>query len=214
MQTIDFIDLGLRNFRDVWQIQKEFVARKKSAGENDAVLFCEHNKVVTFGRSGSRENLLLSCQELKERSIDFAVVDRGGDVTFHCPGQLVAYPIIDLKKIRRDIRFYLRSLEHVVINTLSAYNLSACASENFRGVWINGRKICSIGIGISNWITYHGIALNINNDLSLFNIIKPCGLKSDIMISLSEVLKCPVDFNEVKKKLKDNFCKIFKNDVI
>lgn len=209
MTNITFIDLGLTDFARAWQFQKDLVAHRKYNGGNDVLIFCEHRPVITLGRSSNEENLLFNPEQMKEKGIDFVKIDRGGDVTFHAPGQLIAYPILDLRKRNKDIRSFMGNLERVVINTLLFYNIKSHTKEAKRGVWVGNNKICSLGIGVSGWISYHGIALNISNDLTSFKYIKPCGLEARIMTSLSEILGDRKDMVEVKKVLLKQFMKVF-----
>jgi lipoate-protein ligase B len=209
MTNLTFIDLGLADFRKVWRFQKDLVAHRKYHGGNDILIFCEHKPVVTLGRRTKKENILLDSTNIKKMGIDVVKIDRGGDVTFHVPGQLVAYPIFDLKKKNRDIGLFLEKLEKVVINTLLFYNIKAHTKGKIRGVWVEDKKVCSLGIGISGWISYHGLAVNINNDLSYFSFIKPCGLNIDEMTSLVKILGKKKDINEFKKILLNKFIKTF-----
>ncbi len=209
MTHITFIDLGLTDFVKAWQFQKDLVAHRKYNGGNDVLIFCEHEPVITLGRGAKEENLLCKPEQIKEKGIDFVKIDRGGDVTFHAPGQLIAYPIFDLKKRSRDIRLFMRDLEKVVINTLLFYNIESYAGPTKRGVWTRNKKICSLGIGVSGWFSYHGIALNVNNDLAFFKYIKPCGLEARVMTSLSEVSGHKKNIDQVKRILQKEFIKVF-----
>ncbi|MFH1857186.1 MAG: lipoyl(octanoyl) transferase LipB [Candidatus Omnitrophota bacterium] len=203
MEKLAFIDLGITDFDKVWDLQKNLVFCKKKYGGSDVLIFCEHKPVITLGRMAKESNILINVGEMKEKEISLFKIDRGGDVTLHSPGQLVAYPIFDLKKRNRDIRVFMRGLEKVVIDTLLVYNIKARVKDTERGVWVGEKKICSLGIGVSGWVTYHGIALNVNNNLSFFSYIKPCGLDAVTMTSIRELADAEIDIKEVKKILAE-----------
>lgn len=179
------------------------------------LLFLEHLPVYTLGKSGNKENVLLDDEGLKEKSIRFFNTNRGGDITFHGPGQIVGYPILDLEKFYTDIGKYLRNLEEVIILTLEEYGIKGDRSAGETGVWVDSgvrgreRKICAIGIRCSRWITMHGFAFNVNTDLSYFNHIIPCGIVNKQVTSLEKELSYKVDMIEVKERLKKNFAKVF-----
>jgi lipoyl(octanoyl) transferase len=179
------------------------------------LLFTEHPPVYTLGKSGNKENVLLDDDELKEKEIQFFHTNRGGDITFHGPGQIVGYPILDLEKFYTDIGKYLRHLEEVIIQTLAEYDIRGERSPGETGVWIEPgvpgreRKICAIGVRCSRWITMHGFAFNINTDLTYFNHIIPCGIMNKKVTSLENELGYKKNIGEVKEKVKQNFEKIF-----
>jgi lipoyl(octanoyl) transferase len=179
------------------------------------LLFVEHPPVYTLGKSGNIDNVLLSEENLKARGIDFFRTNRGGDITFHGPQQIVGYPILDLEKFYTDIGKYLRSMEEVIILTLKEYGIEAGRSVGETGVWIDAdikgkeRKICAIGVRSSRWITMHGFALNVNTDLDYFNFIIPCGIQDKQVTSLQKELGHPVNFEEAKEKVKQNFERVF-----
>lgn len=178
-------------------------------------LLCEHPAVYTLGKSGSMENVLLSEAQLEEKNIQFFKINRGGDITFHGPQQIVGYPILDLEKFYTDIGRYLRELEEVIIKTLAEYNIIGERSKGETGVWIEPdvpgreRKICAMGVRCSRWITMHGFALNVNTNLSYFNNIIPCGIENKQVTSIEKELKHAVDITEVKEKIKKNFELVF-----
>ena len=184
------------------------------------LLLVEHPPVFTLGKSGNINNVLLSEERLKERGIEFFRTNRGGDITFHGPQQIVGYPILDLEKFDTDIGHYLRNLEEVVILTLSDYGIKAGRSKGETGVWIDPdvkgreRKICAIGVRCSRWITMHGFAFNVNTDLSYFNYIIPCGIQNKQVTSLQKELGKQMDFKEAKEKVKRNFEKVFDVELI
>jgi lipoyl(octanoyl) transferase len=183
-------------------------------------LLCEHPPVYTLGKSGNKENVLMNDDELAANDIAFFNTNRGGDITFHGPQQIVGYPILDLEHYYTDIGKYLRNLEEVIIATIAAYGISGVRSKGETGVWIDAdlpgkeRKICAIGVRCSRWITMHGFALNVNTDLSYFNNIIPCGIQGKQVTSMEKELGHAVDYNQVKMELKKNFERIFESEMI
>ncbi len=229
-QEIFFKDLGLRSYKESWDLQevllKQNVEIKSTANRDPSsvnshlstvnhLLFVEHPPVYTLGKSGHVENVLLNEEGLKARGIEFFHINRGGDITFHGPQQLVGYPIIDLDKFKTDLGWYLRSLEEVIILTMAEYGLKGERSKGETGVWLDTeikgreRKICAMGIKCSRWITMHGFALNVNTDLDYFNFIIPCGIQNKQVTSLQKELGREVDMDEVKEKVKRNFEIVF-----
>jgi len=184
------------------------------------LLFVEHPPVYTLGKSGNIENVLINEQMRSARGVEFFRTNRGGDITFHGPQQIVGYPILDLEKFETDICKYLRKIEEVVIQSLSEYGIDAGRSPGETGVWIDAnhlgkeRKICAIGVRSSRWITMHGFALNVNTDLSHFDFIIPCGIQNKKVTSIERELGHKVDFEEAKEKLKRNFEKVFNVELI
>lgn len=184
------------------------------------LLFVEHPPVYTLGKSGNKENVLLDDNGLKERKIQFFNTNRGGDITFHGPDQIVGYPILDLEKFYTDIGKYLRNLEEVMILTMAEYGLKGDRSTGETGVWIEPgiagreRKICAIGVRCSRWITMHGFAFNVNTDLTYFNHIIPCGIVNKQVTSLEKELGYKVDIEEVKEKIKKNFATVFDAELV
>ena len=226
-QEVIYKDLGMIGYKAAWDMQEltlqKNVAVKSHARINQPaadlmslathhyLLLCEHQPVYTLGKNGDESNVLLSEPALKKRGIEFFRINRGGDITFHGPGQIVGYPILDLEKIFTDIGKYLRLLEQVVIDTLAEYDLTGVRSKGETGVWLDpdlpgkARKICAIGVRCSRWITMHGFALNVNTDLTYFNDIIPCGIRGKQVTSLQKELGRLVDMEEVKQKLKYHF---------
>jgi lipoyl(octanoyl) transferase len=192
-----------------------FIQLSESLPTEHYLLFVEHSPVYTLGKSGNMDNVLLSEENLKARGIDFFRTNRGGDITFHGPQQIVGYPILDLERFYTDIGKYLRNIEEVIILTLNEYGIEAGRSGGETGVWIDAdikgkeRKICAIGVRSSRWITMHGFALNVNTDLDYFNFIIPCGIQNKQVTSLQKELGRFVDFQAVKEKVKGNFEKVF-----
>jgi len=230
-QEVIFKDLFLMEYGEAWKYQEELLLQntsiKSDAAKNDTVaetthhlLFCEHLPVFTLGKSGKEEHVLISKEELLKRNIGYYPTNRGGDITFHGPGQVVGYPILDLERFYRDIGKYLRALEEVIILTLSHYGISGERSQGETGVWIDpeikikARKICAMGVRCSRWVTMHGFALNVNTDLSYFNSIVPCGIPDKQVTSLSKELGADLDMEEVKNIIKTNFENVFECNLI
>lgn len=216
-------------YKAAWDLQEkllhENVAVKSDSNSNSAdtthyLLFTEHPPVYTLGKSGNKSNVLMSDEELAANNISFFHINRGGDITFHGPGQIVGYPILDLEKFYTDIGRYLRNIEEVIILTLADYGLKGDRSKGETGVWLDPdvpgkeRKICAIGVRCSRWVTMHGFAFNVNTDLSYFNNIIPCGIANKQVTSLSKELGREMDINEVKEKVKRNFEKIFEAEIV
>lgn len=189
--------------------------QKALAATKHYLLFCEHSPVLTLGKSGHEENILISKEEMARQGIQYFKTNRGGDITFHGPQQIVGYPIIDLEMFFTDIGKYLRSLEEVIILTLEEYGLKGERSKGETGVWLdsgipgNERKICAMGVRCSRWITMHGFAFNVNTNLTYFNTIIPCGIENKKVTSLQKELNRVLDYEEVKNKVKANFEKVF-----
>jgi lipoyl(octanoyl) transferase len=227
-QTVWFQDLGPISYQEAWDYQeallRENIAAKSLLREkgNDSppstenyLLFVEHPPVYTLGKSGKMEHVLISEEEMNRRNIQFYRTNRGGDITFHGPGQVVGYPILDLEKFYTDIGRYLRELEEVVILTLAEFGIASGRSTGETGVWIDPgikgqeRKICAMGVRCSRWITMHGFALNVNTDLAYFEHIVPCGIQNKKVASMQTELGHEVSMEEVKTRLKNNFEKVF-----
>ncbi len=185
-QQLLVYDLGQQPYGRALELQRR-LARRRISGEieDDLLLLVEHEPVVTLGRSTRSQSLLLSAAALAEKGIEVYEVERGGDVTFHGPGQLVGYPILDLRAHREDLHWYLRSLETALIGGLDTLGIAAAPNPGLTGVWSRGRKIASIGIHVKQWITYHGFALNVSTDLSYFDLIVPCGIRDVVMTSVA-----------------------------
>lgn len=229
-KKVVFKDLGAQSYKEVWdyqeQLLKESVNLKSPSNAGYArlpvnyFLFVEHSPVYTLGKSGKPEHVLINEHEREERGIEYFHINRGGDITFHGPGQLVGYPILDLDQFRTDLGWYLRSLEEVIIMTIAEYGLKGDRSPGETGVWLNPdakgkeRKICAMGIKSSRWVTMHGFALNVNTDLSYFNHIIPCGIQNKQVTSIEKELGHAVSMDEVKEKLKRNFEKVFEVELV
>lgn len=202
-------DLGLIDHQESLAIQKEVVSMVMGGLCPDTLIFCEHYDVFTIGRKGGFSDILASKEELEKLNVKVVFTDRGGNVTYHGKGQLIAYPIFDLRKDVKDIHLFLRKLELTVINLLKHYYIPASIKSGKTGVWVNEEKIASIGIALSHWVTYHGLALNVNTGLNYFSLINPCGVKDVKMTSMAEILKRPIDIGEVKEELRRSFTDIF-----
>ncbi|MBL8001218.1 MAG: lipoyl(octanoyl) transferase LipB [Flavobacteriales bacterium] len=233
MRTVHFKDLGRIDYATAWDLQtKLFQATidRKMANRGlpedqlvpteDHLLFCEHNPVYTLGKSGKQSHLLLNEQGLREKGVQFFPIDRGGDITYHGPGQIVGYPIFDLDHHFTDIHRYLRTLEEAIIGTLEAYGIKAGRIEGLTGVWLDGsdpfkaRKICAFGIRASRWVTMHGFAFNVNTDLGYFENIVPCGITDKGVTSMAKELGGPVDFEAVKQRLKLELADLFDVELV
>lgn len=209
-----YSDLGLIDYKKAWDLQHEIFKKRQLNEVDDILLLLEHTNTYTFGKSSDKANLLFNETELKHKNISVYDIDRGGDITYHGPGQIVGYPIINLSLWHEDTHKYLRALEEVIIETLLEFGVSSERNEKHTGVWINDKKICAIGIKVSRWITMHGFAFNINTDMDLFNGIIPCGIEDKGVTSLSEVLRAQINIDLVKQSLVNNFIKIFNYDKI
>jgi lipoyl(octanoyl) transferase len=206
-------DLGLRGYGETLEIQRE-LRRRRIAGElaEDVLLLVEHPPVVTIGRGTQASSLPLPPAQLERRGIEVFEVERGGDVTFHGPGQLVGYPILDLRGHRQDLHWYLRSLEDVLIQALGGLDIEADRNPGLTGVWTAGRKIASIGIHVKQWVTLHGFALNVTTDLDPFDLIVPCGIRQVVMTSVAaELLRADSEalMREVRGRVVGAFCEVF-----
>lgn len=232
MPIVQFKDLGLIDYKEAWDYQEKlFKFNVDSKIENrkaetivnqtkNHLLFCEHPHVYTLGKSGDESHLLLSETLLKQKGATYYKINRGGDITYHGPGQIVGYPILDLDFFFTDIHKYLRYLEEMIILTLKEYNIKAERYEGYTGVWIDAdnplkaRKICAMGVRCSRWVTMHGFAFNISPDLGYFNNIVPCGITDKQVTSLEKELNRKVDVNEVKEKLKKHFVQLFEAELV
>jgi lipoyl(octanoyl) transferase len=228
MEKVHFVNWGRIAYQEAWDRQtklhnelKDVKIRNRRTGSEDPhahfLIFCEHDPVYTLGKSGKMEHLLLSESELNSKNIDFHKINRGGDITYHGPGQIVAYPIFDLDYFFTDVHKYVRFLEEAVIRTLAKYGIQGIRIKEFTGVWLEAnkteprRKICAIGVHLSRWVTMHGLAFNINTDMAYFKNIVPCGIDDDDkeVTSLENELGREVDCEEVENVLKEEFKKLF-----
>ena len=229
---VQLIEVGLKGYQETWDYQEELfsgvVQRKiemRKTGEeeplpNNYLVFVEHPHVYTLGKSGKIENLLLTPEQLSTKGIDYFKINRGGDITYHGPGQIVAYPIIDLDQFFTDIHKYLRYLEEAVILTLAEYGIKGERYAGLTGVWLDpdiperARKICALGVRCSRWVTMHGLAFNVNSQLEYFENIIPCGIDDKAVTSMEKELGRKLDFEEVKEKLRNHLSELFQWELI
>ena len=229
-KKVNFQDLGLIDYKKCWDYQEKLFSEilaikssnrkeEKTNKTNNYLLFCEHPHVYTLGKSGDKKNLLVNEEYLKSKGATFYKINRGGDITYHGPGQIVGYPILDLDNFFTDIHKYLRFLEEAIILTLKEYGLNGERSEGETGVWFDvgtekARKICALGVKNSRWVTIHGFAFNINTDLSYYGNIIPCGIVDKKVTSLEKELGKKLEIERVKNKLKSYLVHLFEMEII
>ena len=201
--------LGTLGYAAALSAQKDAVRRRIAGEIPDTLLFVEHPHVVTLGKTAKREHLVAA-----RPGVEVVGTDRGGDVTYHGPGQVVGYPIVDLSALRRDVKWYLERLEDVLIRTCARYGLEAGRTEGMTGAWVGGAKIAAIGVRVERWVTSHGFALNANTDLSYFDLIIPCGLRGKGVTSLAKELGRPVDLDELRRMLAEAFGEVFDRAIV
>ena len=204
-----YYDLGIIDYKEAWDLQKNIFDLRYHNRIDDTLMLLEHPHTYTLGKTADKKNLVGNQEYLNKNKISVYDIDRGGDITYHGPGQIVGYPIIDLNNWKKDSHKYLRALEQVMINTFTDFGLEASRKDKFTVVWIGERKIAAIGVKISRWITMHGFAFNVNTDLSLFNGIIPCGINDKEVTSLEKELDKNLNINEVKLKVLKNFVDVF-----
>ena len=229
-QKVAYEWLTGKSYKEIWEYQSELhqsliLSKRKNQSSDEIpgatihhMLFCEHNPVITIGKSGKEEHLLLGENELASRDIEYYKINRGGDITYHGPGQLTGYPIFDLELFYTDVHRYVRELEEVIILSIAEWGIQGFRLPKYTGVWVgdgpernNARKICAIGVHLSRWVTLHGFALNVNTDLTYFNHIIPCGIKEDelTVTSIEKETGQKIDIRLVEEVLKSNFAQIF-----
>lgn len=229
-KKVQLIDLGTKDYKETWDFQENLfksIVDLKSANRNsdnpkatpNYLLFVEHPHVYTLGKSGDTSNLLLNEEQLKEKNATFYKINRGGDITYHGPGQIVGYPILDLDNFFTDIHKYLRLLEETIIRVLADYGIESSRSEGETGVWLDvgtpfARKICAMGVRASRWVTMHGFALNVNSDLGYFDNIIPCGIRGKGVTSMHAELNQKVDELAVEKKIIRYFSELFEAEIV
>lgn len=229
-KEVHFQDWGQVNYQDAWDKQEALfngiVQQKfdnRTSGKSDLtsnfLIFTEHPHVFTLGKSGKPEHLLLTKEELAQKQATYHKINRGGDITYHGPGQIVGYPILDLDNFFTDIHLYLRTLEEAIIRTLSDYGISAGRYPGYTGVWLDpdgdqARKICAMGVRSSRWVTMHGFAFNVNSNLDYFTYIVPCGIDDKAVTSMKEELGTAVDMKEVKQILRQHIAALFEMKLI
>jgi lipoyl(octanoyl) transferase len=205
MNPLLIVDLGLISYADAYAIQQRLVAARKANAIDDVLLFCEHPHVITLGRNANRTNLLASEHVLRQKNVELHATNRGGDVTYHGPGQIVGYPILNLDKIKRDVGWYVRTLEEAMIRASADFGIIAYRVPGKTGVWVQAapteEKLAAIGVHISRWVTSHGFAYNVSTDLRYFDLIVPCGIADRKATSLEKLLQRTVSLGEVKPRL-------------
>lgn len=224
MQTINdaecwAVECGFMPYAEAFDLQRRLVAARKAGSVPDVLILCEHPHVITLGRNGHQEHLLASQHLLRQMNVEFHPTDRGGDITYHGPGQIVGYPILDLTRIRRDVAWYLRQLEELMISVTADFGIQATRKPGMTGVWVErpahgdtppaAEKLAAIGVHLSRWVTSHGFAYNVSTDLRYFDLIVPCGLQGKRATSLESVLGRTVDCKEVRPLLIQRFGGIF-----
>ncbi|MEL6631272.1 MAG: lipoyl(octanoyl) transferase LipB [Bacteroidota bacterium] len=232
MEQIHYQDKGHISYKAAWDYQESLLKKnvdlKLAAGRGadplhiptaHHLLFCEHNPVYTLGKSGEESNVLIDEATRAEKGIEYFKINRGGDITYHGPGQITGYPILDLEKFRRDIGWYLRTMEQVMIDYIAEYGLKGARIDGATGVWVdsdtdNPRKICAMGVRCSRWITMHGFAFNVNTDLNYFNYIVPCGIDDKGVTSLQAELGREIPMEEAKEGIKRHFARLFEAEIL
>ncbi|MGK7395148.1 MAG: lipoyl(octanoyl) transferase LipB [Candidatus Cyclobacteriaceae bacterium M3_2C_046] len=231
-KKVAFRHLGLMDYKQAWDYQEDLFAgiiekkiKNRSLSHQEQLvtenylLFCQHPHVYTLGKSGHESNLLIKDEELKQKHATYYKINRGGDITYHGPGQIVGYPILDLENFFTDIHKYMRLLEESIILTLRSYEIEAGRIKGLTGVWLdhikqkNPRKICAMGVKSSRWVTMHGFAFNVNTNLDYFNFIVPCGISDKAVTSLSRELKQEIAIDKVEEELKRHIASLFKMDL-
>ena len=203
--SINFVYLGQRSYRPIWELQQKLHEAVKNETISSIVLFLEHDHVYTFGKNANKDFLLNSYP----KNVEVVETDRGGQVTYHGPGQIVGYPIINLNHFKKSVSWYMRSLEQVIITTLNDYNIIAERKDGMTGVWVDDEKICAMGVRLSRWVTMHGFALNLAPKMEYYDSMIPCGIQEYGITSMSDILCKDISMYEVIESLSTNFTKIF-----
>ncbi len=206
MNRIKIIDLGFLDYKNSWNYQKELQKKVLIGDCSDSIIFVEHDSVYTFGKNSDKSNLLVS----KDSKIKIYETERGGEITYHGPGQIVCYPILNLKNFKQSVTWYMRALEEVIIETLKLLNIKATRKDGLTGVWVKDEKIGAQGVRMTKWVTMHGFALNVNTDLRFFNDIIPCGIKDFGVTSIEKIIGKEQDLSLVKEHILISFAKVFK----
>jgi lipoyl(octanoyl) transferase len=215
MNPLLITDLGLLSWSDAYALQQRIVAARKAGAIDDVLLFCEHPHVLTLGRNASQKNLLASENVLRQKNVELRETNRGGDITYHGPGQIVGYPILNLDPIRRDVHWYVRTLEEAMIRASADFGISAYRIPGKTGIWVQPpgnipeEKLAAIGVHISRWVTSHGFAFNVSTDLRYFDLIIPCGIADRKATSLEKLLHRNVSLDEVRPRLAQQFTNLF-----
>jgi lipoate-protein ligase B len=206
--------LGIVDYETAHDLQKKILQERIDGKCPDHLILLQHNPVITIGRSGDNKNILVPKALLESFGITVHEIERGGDVTYHGPGQLTGYPIIDLRSYQKDVHWYLRQLEEVIIRFLSDYNIAGKRVSGYTGVWVGDEKIAAIGVAVKRWVTYHGFALNVNPDLSHFKLINPCGITDKEVTSIVKILGHDVSMEEVEDKVVSAFAEVFSVEIL
>ena len=217
MNSLLIVDLGLISYTAAFALQQQIVAARKAGSLEDVLLLCEHPHVITLGRNGKRENLLVSDDVLRQKGIAFQATNRGGDITYHGPGQIVGYPILDLTHMKTDVHWYVRALEEALIRASAEFRVRAFRIAGKTGIWVETEspdgsteeKLAAIGVHLSRWISSHGFAYNVSTDLRYFDLIVPCGIPERKATSLERLLSRPVLLDEVKPRLVEHLATLF-----
>ena len=205
MNRIKIIDLGFLDYKNSWNYQKELQKKVLIGDCSDSIIFVEHDSVYTFGKNSDKSNLLVS----KDSKIKIYETERGGEITYHGPGQIVCYPILNLKNFKQSVTWYMRALEEVIIETLKLFKIKATRKDGLTGVWVKDKKIGAQGVRMTKWVTMHGFALNVNTDLRFFNDIIPCGIKDFGVTSIEKIIGKEQDLSLVKEHILISFAKVF-----
>ena len=209
MRTVALCPLGRTRYADTWKLQQQVFDLKRRGAIGDVLIVNEHEHVYTIGKAGDDDHLLASDEELRQGGVEVFHIDRGGDITYHGPGQLVGYPILDLNTYGADIHRYLRGLEEVLIIALKDFGIIGVREDGMTGVWVKGEKIAALGVKVSRWITMHGFALNVNTDLTMFGRIIPCGIFHKGVTSMERLLGVPVSMKDVERSVAEAFEDVF-----
>ncbi len=212
-RDLKVINLGIEPYKTIWDYQYRLFDLRLKNQISDVLILLEHNHVFTLGKTAKLEHLLLNPRQLKDEGIELFEIDRGGDITYHGPGQIVGYPIIKLDELYKDLHKYLRNLEEVIIQTLGEFNVEGYRIPGLTGVWVNDEKIAAIGIKVSRWITMHGFAFNVNTVLDYFQKIIPCGIKDKGVTSLQKILNRKISIDDVKQILIQKFMQVFNYEI-
>ncbi|MBI2845194.1 MAG: lipoyl(octanoyl) transferase LipB [Chloroflexi bacterium] len=208
-KSVSLLNLGIEPYQRAWDLQHRLVALRREGKVGDVFILLEHTPVLTIGRQGNESNILVSPAFLAEQGVEVYRVERGGDVTYHGPGQLVGYPILDLGGHHKDVRWYVRSLEEVLIRSLAEFGIEASRVEGSVGVWAGDKKIAAIGARIEHWITYHGFALNVAPNMKHWQLIVPCGIEGKDVVSMEQILGHAPDMQAVRQAVANHFGEVF-----
>ena len=207
-------NIGTKDYKEVWDLQKIVHQNRVEERIPNTLILVEHNPVITMGKSGNESNVLFPIDSLKEKGVQYYEIERGGDVTYHGPGQLVGYPIFNVKDGLAGIKPFIHGIEKAVIATLVDFGIRGYQKEQMIGVWTDMGKVCSIGVAVKRWVSFHGFALNVNTDLAYFDMIVPCGLKNVEMTSMQHILGSEVSMDEVRRSVAMSFGEVFEQEVV